>query len=112
MPMAPAPPPAATPTLRRHMMEDEVFAIPAASRGMPVPMFPDHESALNEGSPHAPNVRRRPPKATRVHGHDLPRPSVLAGLAGPGRGLNRVFEWRNYVEPGLPDEQTPPIVAQ
>jgi len=67
---------------------------------------------LAAGSPHAPHVRRRPPQATRIHGHELPRPSVLAGLGGPGRGLNRVAEWRNYVEPGIPDgERAPTVVA-
>lgn len=32
-----------------------------------------------------------------------PRLSVLAGLGGPGRGMNRVVEWAAYVEPGVPD---------
>ena len=63
------------------------------------------------GSPHAPNVRRRPPQATRVHGHELPRPSVLAGLAGLGRGVNRIFDWINHVEPGIPDGDQPPSIA-
>jgi hypothetical protein len=31
-----------------------------------------------------------------------PRPSMMAGLSGPGSGMNRVHEWRNHVEPGGP----------
>ncbi|KAK4454349.1 hypothetical protein QBC34DRAFT_471239 [Podospora aff. communis PSN243] len=130
MPMAPVPPPAATPIMRRHMMEEEVYASPAPHRGAPrsserhiasgsglTRFYEQQEAAANAfnmggGSPHAPHVRRRPPQATRVHGHELPRPSILAGLGGPGRGLNRVSEWRNYVEPGIPEgEQPPSIVA-
>jgi hypothetical protein len=112
-------------------MEEEVYASPAPHRGAPrsserhlpsgnglTRFYEQQEAAANAfnmagGSPHAPNVRRRPPQATRVHGHELPRPSILAGLGGPGRGLNRVSEWRNYVEPGIPEgEQPPSIVAQ
>lgn len=29
--------------------------------------------------------------------------TALAGLTGSGRGMSRVFEWRAYVEPGMPD---------
>jgi len=90
-------------------MEDEVYTAMPTTRGR------YHEqqegSHLGGGSPHAPHVRRRPPQATRVHSHDLPRPSVLAGLAGVGRGPHRVFEWRNYVEPGIPEGEQPPSVV-
>jgi len=131
MPMAPVPPPAATPSMRRqHTMEEEVYSPPPVSRGAVrsserfassgggLTRFHEQQAGpanafTAAGSPHAPNVRRRPPQVTRVHGHELPRPSILAGLGGPGRGLNRVSEWRNYVEPGIPDgEQPPSIVAQ
>jgi len=131
MPMAPVPPPAATPIMRRHMMEEEVYSSPAPpirgafrsserhiSSGSGLMRFHEQQDhAANAfgvaGSPHAPHVRRRPPQATRVHGHELPRPSILAGLGGPGRGLNRVSEWRNYVEPGIPEGERPPsIIAQ
>lgn len=30
--------------------------------------------------------------------------SSLAGLSGQGHGMNRVFEWRNFVRPGVPEE--------
>jgi len=33
--------------------------------------------------------------------------STLAGLGGPGRGMNRVHEWAAYVEPGEPQEEAP-----
>ncbi|KAL2131540.1 hypothetical protein VTI74DRAFT_4917 [Chaetomium olivicolor] len=60
---------------------------------------------INAGSPRAPNVRRRPPQATREHNkHEPPKSSVLAGLGGMGRGMHRVSEWVNYVEPGLPED--------
>ncbi|KAK3944922.1 hypothetical protein QBC46DRAFT_251162 [Diplogelasinospora grovesii] len=65
-------------------------------------------ASLSAGSPHAPNVRRRPPRGGgdadhhhREHTKEPPKQSVLAGLTGPGRGMNRVFEWRNFVEPGI-----------
>ncbi|KAL2166151.1 hypothetical protein VTG60DRAFT_3248 [Thermothelomyces hinnuleus] len=63
-------------------------------------------AAAANGSPRAPHVRRRPPThAHREHSkYDVPRSSVLAGLAGFGRGASRVSEWVNYVEPGLPDD--------
>ncbi|KAK3318551.1 hypothetical protein B0H66DRAFT_242782 [Apodospora peruviana] len=56
------------------------------------------------GSPHAPTVRRRA-QAHREHIKQEPVKSVQAGLTGPGRGMDRVFEWRNYVEPGVPDDE-------
>ena len=125
LPMVPVPPPAASGG-RRRMMEEEVYSSIPGHRGATrssggltrfhheqEPFAAAVDAAVHGGSPYAPHVRRRPPQATRVHGHELPRPSVLAGLAGPGRGLNRVFEWRNYVEPGIPEgEQPPSIVAQ
>jgi len=33
---------------------------------------------------------------------EVPRTSSMAGL-NSGRGVHRVFEWRNHVEPGVPD---------
>lgn len=63
-----------------------------------------HEVDVNAGSYHAPNVRRRSTQAYREHSkYDLPRPSVLAGLGGIGRGMHRVSDWVGYVEPGPPD---------
>jgi len=34
-----------------------------------------------------------------------PKPSTMAGLTGPGRGMDRVFEWVNYVADGPPEEE-------
>ncbi|KAK4156522.1 putative E3 ubiquitin-protein ligase ARI4 [Chaetomidium leptoderma] len=69
---------------------------------------------INSGSHRAPNVRRRPPQgAHREHSkYDVPRSSVLAGLGGMGRGMHRVTEWVNYIEPGLPDGDFAPTVIQ
>lgn len=39
----------------------------------------------------------------KQHIRDPPRASNLAGLAGPGRGMDRVLEWRTHVEPGWPE---------
>jgi hypothetical protein len=82
--------------------------------GMMHPMHHDmlDVNAINAGSPRAPNVKRRPPHAHREHSKlEEPKSSVLAGLAGVGRGMHRVSEWVHYVEPGLPEgEQTPTVV--
>ncbi|KAL2137535.1 hypothetical protein VTI28DRAFT_9170 [Corynascus sepedonium] len=69
-------------------------------------------AAAANGSPRAPHVRRRPPaQAHREHSkYDVPRSSVLAGLAGMGRGMHRVSEWVNYVEPGPPEEMAPTVM--
>ncbi|KAI5921662.1 hypothetical protein F4810DRAFT_327121 [Camillea tinctor] len=41
-----------------------------------------------------------PPTGRRRHRErEPPRDSVMAGLTGQGRGMSRVSEWRNYVEP-------------
>jgi hypothetical protein len=65
----------------------------------------------NGGSPRGPHVKRRPPQAHREHNkYEVPRSSVLAGLGGMGRGMHRVSEWVNYVEPGLPDGDTATVV--
>jgi len=39
------------------------------------------------------------------------RSSTLAGLTGPGRGMSRVFEWRNHVEPGMPEDDSAVLPA-
>ena len=65
---------------------------------------------INSGSPRAPHVRRRAPAHREHNKYELPRSSVLAGLGGMGRGMHRVSEWVNYVEPGLPEDMA--AVAQ
>ncbi|KAH8681344.1 hypothetical protein BX600DRAFT_376022 [Xylariales sp. PMI_506] len=74
-PPPPPPPPSGASFLRRHTMEDEFYS-------------PSTRSRLTD---------RITPR------HDMPRDSVLAGLTGPGSGMNRVHEWRTYVAPGGPD---------
>ena len=33
--------------------------------------------------------------------------SAMAGLNGAGRGMGRVMEWMEHVEPGPPEEEAP-----
>jgi hypothetical protein len=98
----PAPPPPMGPFLRRHTMDDDLYGghprprlaerivIPGRSRG-------DYEV---EAVIHAPLGRRRQREQERMY----PPDSVLAGLTGPGSGMNRVSEWRSHVAPGKPEE--------
>lgn len=66
----------------------------------------------NGGSFRPPHVRRRAPQANREHNKQEAKPSVQAGLSGAGRGLHRVSEWVNYIEPGLPDEGAAQTVVE
>ncbi|KFH42958.1 hypothetical protein ACRE_063360 [Hapsidospora chrysogenum ATCC 11550] len=43
----------------------------------------------------------------RDSGGSAPRSSSMAGLNAQGSGLSRVFEWRNFVPPGVPDSDGP-----
>ncbi|KAL7629043.1 hypothetical protein AAE478_000561 [Parahypoxylon ruwenzoriense] len=99
--VGPPPPPqpslAPTPMLRRHTIDDDLYENPRASR-FPERIIPRRAStrgyiddqALYETSN---RVRRRGRSASLS-----PKDSVLAGLAGPGRGMHRVYEWVNHVE--------------
>ncbi|KAK3390954.1 hypothetical protein B0H63DRAFT_127913 [Podospora didyma] len=117
LPMAPVPPPA-VPTVplarRQTMMEEDVYVSSRHARSAEWAASPGRARHEHEaGSPHAPTVKRRPPKVTREHKQDQPAGSLLAGLAGLGRGMDRVKDWRMYVEPGPPEgEGPPPLVAQ
>ncbi|KAF9870079.1 ibr domain-containing protein [Colletotrichum karsti] len=94
MGMGPPPP---IPLLRRHTMEEEMYngarTTRPSERVVPGRMVHDYE---REAAVHAPRSRRRP--------YAEPKSSTLAGLTGPGRGMNRVFEWRNHVHPGMPED--------
>jgi hypothetical protein len=57
-----------------------------------------------EAAAHSPSIRGRR--------REEPRMSTLAGLTGLGRGMNRVFEWRSYVEPGAPTEEAKLMVGR
>ncbi|KAF4843091.1 putative E3 ubiquitin-protein ligase ARI4 [Colletotrichum siamense] len=92
--MGPAPP---MPMLRRHTMEEELYnsarAMRPSERVVHGRMAHDYEA---EAAIHATRSRRR--------SYAEPKSSTLAGLTGPGRGMNRVFEWRNHVHPGDPED--------
>lgn len=96
-PPPPPPPPPMGPLLRRHTLEDELYGGHARMRlggeriVIPGRARADYEA---EAAIHAPHSRRRP---------SHPKDSAMAGLTGPGSGMNRVSEWRNHVAPGNPD---------
>ena len=89
-----------------HPGMHEMAAAAAAAAAATAASVAADMNNINGGSHRAPNVRRRAPQgAHREHNkYELPRSSVLAGLGGMGRGMHRVTEWVNYVEPGLPEE--------
>jgi hypothetical protein len=97
-PPALARPPPPAPMLRRHTMREERYnAAPTtrpSERVVPRRTRTDYES---EAARHAPMGRMLPRAAAR----ELPRPSILAGLGGAGRGSGRVNAWRTHVEPGV-----------
>lgn len=86
-------------------MEEEMYnkssRMRLAERMVPRHARADYEA---EAAIHSPSSRRQPRE------REAPRPSVLAGLTGEGRGMNRVFEWRDHVAPGDPDTVT--VVAE
>ncbi|KAK0745185.1 hypothetical protein B0T21DRAFT_408231 [Apiosordaria backusii] len=112
IPVAPVPPPAISHMPRRHTMEEDIY-IPGRHPGGPTPEWfgpPGmgmglHEWDPNGGSPRAPHVRRRATQAHREHNKTEAKPSMQAGLSGSGRGLHRVTEWVNYIEPGPPEDR-------
>ncbi|KAL7802171.1 hypothetical protein V8C44DRAFT_353561 [Trichoderma aethiopicum] len=65
-----------------------------------------HEPYYYGGMEPAEAERPTPRRKSRRSGEERERPksSTLAGLTGYGRGSHRVSEWRNFVEPGVPDE--------
>lgn len=113
---APPPPP---PGIKRHLTEDnEYYTTSRSTRSsdrdrmsMPARHHSYHEPpqqprypAYHEGGIPArtPSGRRRSGQATKEHVKDDLPPSVLAGLGGPSKGMERVQEWNKYVEPGPP----------
>ncbi|KAI1345031.1 hypothetical protein F5Y15DRAFT_15167 [Xylariaceae sp. FL0016] len=99
--MGPPPPPPAPPGVpaslaRRHTMDEDVYESPRSAR-LAERMTPRRTATrdyASEAQVHAPRRHHREPPP--------PKDSVLAGLTGQGRGMNRVFEWRNHVDPGAP----------
>jgi hypothetical protein len=104
--------PMAPPSMtRRHTTEEDLFHMSTPSRRSP-PLtrrageYEDlrpHTRDGTRGSTITGHRRRThggsPPAAT-------PKDSTMAGLNSAGSGMNRVFEWRNFVEPGVPDGES------
>jgi len=81
------------PLMRRHTVEEALYngarTTRPSERIIPSRIRRDYAA---EAAVHAP--RRSHSKATS---------SSMAGLSGPGSGMHRVYEWRDHVEPGVPD---------
>ncbi|KAJ9132512.1 RBR-type E3 ubiquitin transferase [Pleurostoma richardsiae] len=101
MPAVP-PPPSAVPMARRHTLEDDRYNSPRSrlsERLGPNPrMNYDYADYESEVAPHSPHGHRQ-------HLRDPPKQSIMAGLGGQGRGMDRVSQWRTHVEPGLPEAE-------
>ncbi|KAI0120398.1 hypothetical protein F4776DRAFT_253283 [Hypoxylon sp. NC0597] len=94
----PQPPIAPIPLMRRHTVDDDMYDGPRASR-LPERITPRRAATRGYVDDPAfyetgPRVRRRERAASTS-----PKDSVLAGLTGPGRGMHRVAEWVNHIEP-------------
>ncbi|RDA96159.1 hypothetical protein CP533_1698 [Ophiocordyceps camponoti-saundersi (nom. inval.)] len=91
------------PRLRQHSLEEELYdhRRPRASRraervvGGRVSRRYEDEMFV-----HAPRRRIEEEEASS------PRSSDMAGLNGYGQGMNRVSQWRSFVEPGIPDGES------
>lgn len=114
--------PGITPVRRRHTMEEELYNSHHSSprsAGPPPPRprsgrtrvhrrTDDFEEDDEDEIAAPPPVSRRHRRESRQHHRDPdepPKSSTLAGLTGPGRGMDRVFEWVNYVEDGPPPHE-------
>ncbi|KAI5866758.1 hypothetical protein GGS23DRAFT_551946 [Durotheca rogersii] len=95
-PLAPASA-APIPMLRRHTIDDDMYDNPRSSRyhDRSFPRRASTRGYVDDPAVYEPGsrVRRRGRSASLS-----PKDSVLAGLAGPGRGMHRVYEWVNHVE--------------
>ncbi|KAI0972602.1 hypothetical protein F4678DRAFT_471589 [Xylaria arbuscula] len=91
-----------SPISRRHTMDDDLYDMTFDPRYAPhaIPPRPNTHNYMDDFAVHAPVGRRR------YRQMEPPKPSELAGLTGPGSGMNRVFEWVNHVDPYPPDSQT------
>lgn len=108
LPMSPPPPshaPSPVPLMRSRTLDDEMFNSPRSIRGSGriILRSTPHDYA-DEVDVHTLASRRRFREPEPEP--EPPKDSVLAGFTGPGRGMNRVFEWSKHVEPGLPDNHT------
>ncbi|KAI3329230.1 hypothetical protein HD806DRAFT_482242 [Xylariaceae sp. AK1471] len=90
-----------SPISRRHTMDDDMYDVPINPffPGHPLPRRATHDY-MDDFALHPASSRRR------YRDMEPPRPSELAGLTGPGSGMNRVYEWRNHVDPLGPEAQS------
>ncbi|ETS83283.1 hypothetical protein PFICI_05159 [Pestalotiopsis fici W106-1] len=99
-------PPPGVPRMRRaHTMDDEMSHSRLSERimlGHGPAEFEDDISYQSPPSRRRPRETREPRERERLS-H---RSSMLAGLTGPGSGMNRVDEWRYYVTPDEPERQS------
>lgn len=86
-------------TLRQHSLEELYNRRPRGARSGQVVGARLTRTYEDESEAHAPASRRRELE-------EPPRPSDMAGLNGPGQGMNRVSQWRAFVEPGVPDGES------
>lgn len=88
--------------LRHHTKDAETYNIspytPRSERVVGARMSREYD---DEAEVHSPLRGSR----RRARG-DRPKSSDLAGLNGTGRGMNRVSQWRTFVEPGIPDGES------
>ncbi|KAI1176789.1 hypothetical protein F4777DRAFT_243160 [Nemania sp. FL0916] len=102
------------PISRRHTMDDDMFEVPFGPHYAP-PSMPRRATAhtyMDDFAIPPPMGRHRNRHMGQMGqmgpmgpmGHT--RGSELAGLTGPGSGMNRVFEWVNHVPYHSPDSQT------
>ncbi|KAI0416890.1 hypothetical protein F5X98DRAFT_170293 [Xylaria grammica] len=96
------PPMVQSPISRRHTMDDDMYDMPFDPRyaSHAIPRRATTHPYMDDFAVHAPMGRRR------YRQMEPAKPSELAGLTGPGSGMNRVFEWVNHVDPYPPDNQT------
>ncbi|KAH9897246.1 hypothetical protein F4778DRAFT_250522 [Xylariomycetidae sp. FL2044] len=106
----PPPPPvplAPVPIVRRHTMDEDVHIGPSGGRMMDriPPRRAVTRGFMEEVEPHTP-LRRRTREQLP------PSDSALAGLTGPGSGMNRVAEWAVHVKVGEPPPPSHAIVTR
>lgn len=102
----------AAPTARMSAMEEDMM-YNSRSRGVWPPgsdIGMMMSGGIGGGYAPPPPAPTLPPQVPEVHGSrgrkrgGEPKSSMMAGLTGAGRGMNRVDEWRSHVEPGVPGD--------
>ncbi len=119
MPMAPMPPQAVMPEMpmmMRHTMEEDPFMSGADMRsgGMRGSHYLDAYGEVEAdvfASGSSRRHRRREEAASSQHPQHT-RTSEMAGLAGPGRGMDRVPEWMEFIGRDPPEDDPESILEQ